>query len=131
MGLEKAGEKLFTETGNVKFEGDLQEGVPKSVSYTSRVTGEDNKFPDGEEKDGRGTITLHANSIVLASYTGSLDGKSLTSHETSKLVDGGKKVQGEERVRVTGFDTPIIMKTEMDLSPPNKGKFNNTGYELK
>jgi hypothetical protein len=55
----------------------------------------------------------------------------LRSNETSRVVDGGKKVKGEETVRVIGFDRPIIMETEMDLSPPNKGRFTNTGYELK
>jgi hypothetical protein len=130
MGLERAGEKLFTERGNVTFDA-LQEGVPTRVTYRSRVEGEDNKFPSGDD-EGEGTITLHANGIVLASYTGSLKRNgavSYTSHETSKLVDGGKKVQGEETI--TGFDRPIIMKTEMDLSPPNKGKFTNTGYERR
>jgi hypothetical protein len=126
MALQK-GEKLFTETGTVTFDA-LQPGVPTNVTFTSKVEGVDNKFQSGDDR-GEGTITLHANRILLARYKCSLAGPGCESHERSK-VDSGNKARGDEIV--TGrFDRPIIMETEMDLSGTNKGKFTNTGYELK
>jgi|Tabmets5t2r1_1033131.scaffolds.fasta_scaffold14525_1 hypothetical protein len=131
MGLEKGLEKLFEEDGEVEgFKGiaDLQEGVPKEVSFTSTVTGEDNKFPNGED-GGWGTMTRHADGTVDVSYKGSLkkdkDQIVWRSHEMSK-VEGGK-LRGLEIV--TGFSQRIIiMETEIDL---HSNKFHNTAYEWK
>jgi hypothetical protein len=123
-----ARQKIFTEVATV----DFPQNAP--WEFTSRLTGEPNSgFPSGTHQD-RGKLlkkTQNGNDIV-ADYEGTLTirGESYdwTSHETSKVVQGGN-VEGTEDVIFKKEIPGVPKQIEMDTKWEKDGKkVTNIGY---
>jgi hypothetical protein len=139
MELEKGLEKLYTEVVNV--EGleridALEVGVPKEVKFTSKVKGEGNKFPSGDDQ-GSGTMTLLSDGTVDASCKGlvtTIDKGQFEweSHEMSKVV-GGKKLKGLDILTISTKSPGLLWMNELIVVleheyDPSLKKIIQTGY---
>jgi hypothetical protein len=114
-------------------------GVTMEVSFESKVTSTEDRFPSGTDL-GSGTMTLHPDGTVDGRYQGftmTNEGVQFIwwSHERSKVVDNGK-LEGLEIL--TGFShtqkwarlNNLIMALEIEHNLFSR-EFKVTAYEWK